>query len=70
LPDGNKKLSPNSLQKLAKLSKNLPNFLKWLHLYQNIKFFIENQSFKALLSFALNFTRKRIAFQHFANISK
>jgi len=41
LPDGNKKLSLNSLQKIAKLSRNLPNFLKWLHLYQNINIFTE-----------------------------
>ena len=81
LPDKNKKLLPNSLQKLAKLSKNSPNFWKWLHLYQNIVFFIGNQLFKALLSFALYFTRKHIGisilqiylnnqFRHFAKIYK
>jgi len=70
LPDGNKKLSPNSLKKIAKLSKNSPNFLKWLHHYQNMNFFTENQSLKALLLFPLNFTRNRTGFQHFANISK
>jgi len=41
-----------------------------LHLYQNINFLTGNQPFKALLSFSLYFTRKRIGFQHFANISK
>jgi len=70
LPDGNKKLSPNSLQKIAKLNKNSPNILKLLHLCQNINFVTGNQSFKALSSFALNFSRKRIGFQHFANICK
>jgi len=61
---------PNSLQKIAKLSKNSPNFMKWLQFYQNINFFTRNQSFKAFLSFALYFTRKRIGFRHFANISE
>jgi len=68
LPDRKKKLSPNSLQKIAKISKNSPNVWKWLHLYQNVIFFIVNQSFKGLLSSALYFTRKRRDFQHFATI--
>jgi len=62
-------MSPNSHQEIAELSRNSPNVWKWLHLCQNINFFTGNQSFKALLSFALYFTRKRIDFQHFANIS-
>jgi len=69
LPDRNKKLLPNSLQKTAKFSKT-SNFLEWLHLYQNINFFTGNQSFKALLFVALHFTRKQIGFQHFSNTSK
>jgi len=69
LPDRNKKLSPNSLQKIPKLSQISPNFWKLFRLYKNINFFTGNQSFKALLSFALCFTRKRIDFQHYANIS-
>jgi len=55
--------------KLAKLSKNSLNVLKWLHLYQNTDFFTGNQFFNALLSLALYFTRKRIGFQPFANVS-
>jgi len=70
LLDRNKKLSPNSLQKKAKLSKTSPNALKWLYIYQNINFFAGYQSFRVLLSFALYLTRNRIGFQHFANISK
>jgi len=46
------------------------HFKKWLHLYQNINFFTGNQSLEALLSFAVHFTRQRVGFQHFANISK
>jgi len=29
------------LQKIAKLSRNFPNFSKWLYLYQNIAFSLE-----------------------------
>jgi len=68
LPDRKKKLSPNSLQKIAELSKNSPNVWKWMHLYQNVIFFIVNQSFKGLLSSLLYFIRKPRVFQHFANI--
>jgi len=70
LQDKNKKLSPNSLQKIAKLTKNPPNIWKWSKLHHNIIFFTGNQSLEALLSFACYFTRKRRGFQHFGNISK
>jgi len=46
-PDRNIKLSPNSLQNITKLNKNLANFWKWSYLYQNINFFTEDQSLKA-----------------------
>jgi len=41
-----------------------------VHLHPNFNFFTEKQLFKAPFSFALYFTRKRLGFQHFANISK
>jgi len=69
LPDRNKKLSPNLLQKIAKLRKNWSNFWKCLHLYQSIHFFTGKQSFKASFSFALQ-TAKKLSFEHFANFSK
>jgi len=70
LPDRNKKLSPNSLQEIVKLSKSLPKSGNGGIFTTTLFFFTGNQSFKALLSFALYFTRKRIGFQHFSNISK
>jgi len=48
VPDRNKKLTPNSHQKIATLNRNSPNFWKWLHLYKNINFFTGDQSFKAI----------------------
>ena len=64
-PDRSKKLSQNSLQKIAKLSKNLPNDWKWLHLYQNINFFTANKSFKPLFFFRLVFYQKACRFSTF-----
>jgi len=67
LPDKNKKLSP---KETVKLNKSLPKSGNGGTFTKTLIFFTGNQSFKALLSFALYFTRKRIGFQHFANISK
>jgi len=65
LPDRNKKLSPNSLQKIAKLSKNSPNFWRWLHLYQNINFFHWKSVVQNFVIFRLVFYQKVYRFSTF-----
>jgi len=53
-----KKLHPNLLQKNSQTQQKNSQISG--NLYQNINFFTGNQSFTALLSFTLYFTRKRI----------